>query len=635
MIRKAKHTIRFNYSCILFAMILFFDSAILNAQIDTLETDTTQTYFSDTGERNTEYFTQNNWSKYVGEDTSILQMQKFNPARNQDIPFAYLTNLGAPYYNRLFSFDRELGFDLGRNSIALYQNKMENLKYYRTNAPFTEIFYLLGTKGEQWIRFHHTQNITPRLNIALGFDKPIATGFYLRERKSYSNADLTVNWRTKDDRYKVYLGFIFNELDNEENGGISVDSLFDGYEGPRNLAEIYRDNAITEWWSFQGQLTHTYDFGKSEEKWIDDTTALNIFTPTTQLMHRFGAANFGYSFKDATMDDTYYPIIYSDADTLRDVSDVDGFYNYISFGNLHLFDPDSLPLLWEFSIKQQSYNLTDNSGSYNKNFLIPAAEMHLNILEGLFLNGKIGMDVIHNDFSISASLNNQSEFFTSGILASYKKIAPDWMQQHYDGFAYRWDNTFKDIGSINFGVYADVPKLFSALTVSYSIFDNYIFYDSTALPFQETKAFQSIQFQLKQHFKFGYFYLDNFFQVQFLSDFKKNFPVYASNHSFYFMHNLFKSALIIQTGVDVWYASNYYGYGYNIVNGQFYLQDNTKLDFTPVVDVFINFDIKALRFFLKFDNLSMGFFDCGYYEAPRYPMQDRTFKIGINWQLYY
>lgn len=635
MIRKAKHTIRCNYSCILFAMILCFNSAILTAQIDTLETDTIQTYFSDTGERNTEYFTQNNWNKYVSEDTSILHIQKFNPVRNQDIPFAYLSNLGAPYYNRLFSFDRELGFDLGRHSIDLYQNHIDNLKYYRTNAPFTEIFYLLGTKGEQWIQFHHTQNISPRLNIALGFDKPIATGYYLRERKSYSNADLTVSWRTKGDRYKVYLGFIFNELDNEENGGIAVDSLFDGYAGPRNLAEIYRDNAITEWWSFQGQLTHTYDFGKTEEQWIDDTTMVKNFNPTTQLMHRFGAANFGYNFKDATMDNAYYPIIYSDADTLKDVSDVDGFYNFISLGNLHLFEPDSITLLYEFSITQQSYNLTDNSGSYNKNFLIPAAEMHLNILDGFYLTGKIGMDVIHSDISVNASINKKSETFTSGIFASYKKITPDWMQQHYFGFAYRWDNSFKDIGSINFGVYADVPKLFSAFTVNYSIFDNYIFYDSTALPFQETKAFQSIQFQLKQHFKFGYFYLDNFFQIQLLSDFKKNFPVYASNHSFYFMHNLFKSALIIQTGVDVWYASDYYGYGYNIVNGQFYLQDNTKLDFTPVVDVFINFDIKALRFFLKFDNLSMGFFDRGYYEAPRYPMQDRTFKIGINWQLYY
>lgn len=137
-------------------------------------------------------------------------------------------------------------------------------------------------------------------------------------------------------------------------------------------------------------------------------------------MHRFGAANFGYSFKDATMDDSYYPIIYTDADTLKDVSDVDGFYNFISLGNLRVFDPDSITLLYEFSIEQQSYNLTDNSGSYNKNFLVPAAEMHLNILDGLFLKGKIGMDVIHSDISVNASINKNQKHLPPAFLHPIK-----------------------------------------------------------------------------------------------------------------------------------------------------------------------------------------------------------------------
>ncbi len=635
MIRPQTHTIKPILLCISVIVLLLANRPKGFAQLDTLTADSVSAYFADTIQRKTEYFTQSHWNTFVAVDTSLLQIQKYNPVRRQDIPFAYLTNLGAPYYNRLLQFDRELGFDIGRNTIALYQNHMTDLSYYRTNAPFTEIFYLLGTKGEQWIWFKHIQNISPQLNFALGFDKPVATGYYLRERKSYSNADLTVAWRTRNNRYKAYLGIIYNEVANEENGGVAVDSLFDSYTGPRNLAEVFRDNSITEWHSMQGQFTHTYDFGKTVDSLTGDTTVVSTFVPAVQLLHRLGAADFDYSFKDADGDNSYYPVIYAEADTLRDVSDVDGFYNYISIGNLHLFNPDSLPLLWEISVDQQTYNLSDNSGSHTKFFLIPAATLHWNIADGLSLYGKVGSDVIQSDLSGSAALRKELKHLNAGMNAVYKKIEPNWMMQHYSGFAYRWDTALDDIQFQSIGLYAEVPKWVSSLSVNVCNFDNYVFYDTVALPFQDPGAFQSVQLLLKQHMQFGNFYLDNVFQLQFLSKYKKYFPFYASNHTFYFMRNLFKSALIIQTGLDVWYATDYYGYGYNITTGQFYLQDDTKLEFSPVVDVFVNFDIRTLRFFLKFDNVAMGLFDRGYFEAPGYPMQDRTFKIGIDWQLYY
>ncbi|MFN3940718.1 MAG: putative porin, partial [Chitinophagales bacterium] len=182
---------------------------------------------------------------------------------------------------------------------------------------------------------------------------------------------------------------------------------------------------------------------------------------------------------------------------------------------------------------------------------------------------------------------------------------------------------------------AALPKLFTTLTASFNLYNNYIFYNAAGIPEQLDKKWQSVQMEAMQHFTFGSFYLDNYFQVQLLSDYAKHFPVYQSGHSFYLMRNLFKSALRIQTGFDFWYATAYKGYAYNIVTGQFLLQEETLLKFTPVIDLFVNFDIKSLRFFVKFDNFSMGFFDRGYYEAPHYPMQDRTFKLGISWQLYY
>lgn len=619
------------------AVILFLFCNYLQAQQDTVSADTVHRYLSDEGNFNTEYFTENNWLNFTSTDTTIFNIHKFNPARNQNVPYAYLTNLGAPYYNRFFTYNRTLGFDLGRDNIALYQNNMQSLHYYRTNAPFTEIFYLLGTKGEQWIRFMHTQNFGPRFNLALNFDKPIAAGYYLQERKSYSNFDLTTWWRSKDSRYKVYFGFIFNETDNEENGGISVDTLFTGYEGPRNLAETFRTDALTEWRSFQGQITQTYDVGITETIAVDDTTFIKQFTPKAQILYRVGAADFDYSFKDATGDNTYYPAIFADADTLTDISDVDGFYNFISFGDYAVSLNDSMgrDLLKEIFIQQQTYNLTDASGSYTKNYLILGGKIdyHVNDLFQTHINA--AYDIAQNDFEVALRLHGNFSYLPATLQLHLQKVNPQWLTQHYYGFAYRWENTFTDIVHNSVSIKAELPNLFTTVVASLNLYDNFIFYNTDGTPEQITDNFQSIQLEVEQHFAFGDFYLDNYFQVQILSRYEKHFPVYQSNHSFYLMRNLFKSALRIQTGVDLWYATAYDGYEYNIVTGQFLLQSDTHLQFTPVMDLFVNFDIKALRFFIKFDNFSMNFFDRGYYEAPRYPMQDRTFKLGISWQLYY
>ncbi|MFN3940105.1 MAG: putative porin, partial [Chitinophagales bacterium] len=316
--------------------------------------DSVQQYFSDADNVDTEFFTEADWLQFEQVDSSVLHFHRFNPARKPHVPFAYLSNLGAPYYDRFFRFDRTLGFDLGRNHIALYQNQIHTLRYFRTNAPFTDIFYLLGTKGEQWIRFIHTQNFGPRFNVALNFDKPIAAGYYLSERKSYSNFDLTSWWRSKNNRYKIYFGFIFNEVDNEENGGIAVDTLFAGYEGPRNLAETLRTDALTEWRSFQAQLTQTMDFGVTQTIAVDDTTLIKKFIPRVQLLYRMGAADFDYSFRDATENNAYYPQIFAESDTLTDITDVDGFYNFISFGNYAIpsYDSSRTHLFREVFIRQ-------------------------------------------------------------------------------------------------------------------------------------------------------------------------------------------------------------------------------------------------------------------------------------------
>ncbi|MCK4638509.1 MAG: hypothetical protein KAT33_03750, partial [Bacteroidales bacterium] len=51
-------------------------------------------------------------------------------------------------------------------------------------------------------------------------------------------------------------------------------------------------------------------------------------------------------------------------------------------------------------------------------------------------------------------------------------------------------------------------------------------------------------------------------------------------------------------------------------------------------DVFLNFKIKRVLFFVKYQHFNAGFSGYNYYTVPHYPMQDAAFKFGISWKFY-
>jgi hypothetical protein len=237
-----------------------------------------------------------------------------------------------------------------------------------------------------------------------------------------------------------------------------------------------------------------------------------------------------------------------------------------------------------------------------------------------------------------------------------KNIAPSVIQDRYTGFNNRWDHDFNHLESVIARTGIELQKLNFNFDASFIRLENYIAMISDAdsgyasiYPVQYTDLpLRILQLQLKQDFTLGQFHLDNRIAWQMIADHTSSgrdapivFPELVTQHSFYYQRHLFKSALFTKIGIDAWYASSYYGYKYNPINGQFGNQAGSDesnyqlLTFYPVFDIFANFDIRTFRFFLKVDNVAQGLFSNGYFEAPQYPMQPRGVKLGVNWMLFY
>lgn len=609
----------------------------LYAQTDTASIDSLDAHlFLDASNAHTEFFTASDFENFHIPDTSLDLFQKYNPARRQTYEYTWLGNLGAVYTPRFFEFNRYMGFDYGRHEHDLYLKDISELNYYRTNIPFTDLYYVIGSNSEQYFSVRHTRNVGRDFNFALGLDKISSEGYFQHMKQNVLNVDATLWYKTKNEFYRVYAGGIHSENKNDENGGINNDTLF---ELPfANLAAPFRTYGFTAWSNWQGEVTQQLIFGKRHI--VNDSTGASIKIPLVYLRHTFGAHNYNYKFEDL-FDTAFYSFLYVDDDTLRDVSDVDGFYNKLSVGNTSEKNDenDSLihsPFRWEVFALQQYHEVSDQSGEMIfRNFIAGTTLKGSEMADSLFnFNIDAAFDFVPGDYEAKASARLTKYFIQPELGVQTGKYSPTQLQQHYYGFRFRWETNFSPVNYSSGFVNVHLPEIHLEADASFTRMENFIYFENY-LPAQFPSALTVFQLQLKKDFILGDFHLNNALAYQSISAIIDK-PVYLANVSWYFQKHLFHSALFTQIGFDGWYISDYRGQYYNMITGQFNENNISEpLNYEPVIDVFASFDIRTFRFFIKGDNIAQGLFSKGLYEAPRYPMQPRGIKLGVNWMLFY
>lgn len=89
--------------------------------------------------------------------------------------------------------------------------------------------------------------------------------------------------------------------------------------------------------------------------------------------------------------------------------------------------------------------------------------------------------------------------------------------------------------------------------------------------------------------------------------------------------------MYLQTGVTLKYFSAYKANAFNPLLNEFVLQDATEIGNYPILDLFINAQIRRTRLYFKIENFSSSFTGRNYYAAPNYPYRDLTVRFGLVW----
>ena len=217
--------------------------------------------------------------------------------------------------------------------------------------------------------------------------------------------------------------------------------------------------------------------------------------------------------------------------------------------------------------------------------------------------------------------------------------APSLLQLEFSGNSLIWDMT-------NFLTNVTSNRLFAKgnlemknLTVRPGVnfyqLTNYVYYDTYALPAQYSGSITIFSPEIEVKLNWKNIFLENYIQYSLVSPNEIiNQPELFTYGRLYYQNKIFKKALLIQTGFDLFWKSKYFANHYMPVTQQFYLNDNFRIPSYVVSDFFINLQVKRATGFIKLSHFHQGFWGPGYFSTPFYPGMPRNFEFGIKWMFF-
>ena len=218
-----------------------------------------------------------------------------------------------------------------------------------------------------------------------------------------------------------------------------------------------------------------------------------------------------------------------------------------------------------------------------------------------------------------------------------KSTQPDanklFFQSNFENL--NWNNNFKNENSQI--VYGALNTKYGKITSSFNRLDNHVYFNENSLPTQFGETINYFKIKASNEFKYWKFALNNTIMYQNVIEGSNVFrvPNLVTRNTLYYTDYVFKGKpLLLQTGFTFKYFSKYKANQLNPVLNEFYIQNNTEIGDFPMVDFFVNGQVRRTRLFFKIENFTGNWTGRNYFSAPNYPYRDFTIRFGVVWNFF-
>lgn len=581
--------------------------------------------------------------KMISYPLSNNEFRRYNPVQAVYPFYQSLGNTGQFYQPMTYEIRTTTGFDYGINTQDAYIFKRENLKFYRTLKPFSEVSYIMGAKKENVLSVSHSQNIYKGIIFGIDYNLIHSIGFYQRQKSSHSDIAVKLHYSTPNRRYGIAAYYFYNRIVNYENGGISADSVFtENLENNRQVVAVKLQTAEARYressFGFQQYFQLSALNRKSDDSLnIPQGNKLNFILG--RISHELQYNKKAYAYFDSKPDTLYYRNYYYDSIQTYDSTGVSFLTNQIGWTNASLYNEKEPIVRLYAGMRHSLIQIRGRDISSDLSQVTYLGRLGLSLWPNMEVTGKgqfcIG-DYNNLDYFVEGGLV-QNVVFKSGKTAGIEgKLViyshdPGWYMQKYNSNHFRWDNDFgKQSGQIIAGF---LNILGNRTGVEIQSIRNLVIFGADTLPKQSSDNIGILKFSFSRYFKLKNWYGSAnliFQKVSNTTDLK--LPVFLGDVSLYYARNLFDEALFAQLGFDARYMTSYKAMSYEPSVRSFYNQDQIEIGNYPYIDVFLQFKIKRTLLFFKYEHINVLFRQYDYFSTPHYPLPDAAFKYGVRWR---
>ena len=603
-------------------------------------------------------------------DTLLDNLQNERFWYNDTTFYQHLGNVGTASQPLLYQISSKIGVRLGKNIFDRYAYDPDRINYFNTRSPYTHLYYVQGGRGEQAFEALHSRNITPNWNFGIAYqilsaDQQIGRASQDRRSRGFIDNQAVkafTHYRTKNEKYDVFFNFTYMKVEQIETGGILPDtSLATSLEDEESILSRFAEAPVqlTQASNEEGRanlhLLHIYKLAKENLKVyhnLDWRRQSNVYEDGSLASYRTSLQentnldraflvypNFdsveepGYNFSAART---------KDATTYRELQNVFGLtgnnklssYNaYAKLRNANMSYSATVPLPSDPEAADTTTRFGEvyHTDAYNQVFI--GGDIRLFYKNLAELTGEAEYQ-LGSDYRIKGKARIGGAFGTlERVLLSPTRVEDYMMSNHF-----MWNNDFETsvTDRIGFGYEGNIGKRqFLRLNAHYTNIKRYIYFNEAAVPQQASGNQRFWGADISHHIHFGPLHFKNIAAYTNTEEADKvRVPEWLLESSLYLEGFLFKKALFSQLGVQATYASSYYADAYMPVTQQFYVQDNFVVQGYPVVDVFLNADIKSVILFLKMSHVNDGLLEPAYFLTPYYPGMRRSFVFGLKWMFF-
>lgn len=559
-------------------------------------------------------------------DTSLHLFQRYLFQERSGFLTANLGNDGTAVRQLFVSSSTQLGSQLGYNAYLPYAFATDQVKYYQSKSPYSDIEYYLGAGGQTRLNFTFARNVDSLWNMGFEVQRLIGDKFLTDSKYKSGDQTLTNSWgllfqtnfRTRNNKYRLLSHVNYFDHGMQDQGGVQ---LLNGFTATEALN--YTDNGAL----FSGSGVQSNDSFIKFHLYHEF-----IGWKGLQLFQRLDIENRTVKFRDLNfathLNQAFYAKNYA--------ATSDSLYNenqWQSYAHQTGLKGIFRGFTYRTYFKQRYWDFSNPMAGAKRNRL----ENYVGLILQQKLNEKIdftaeGEYLLGSDYRLKAQF--VSPFFT--VKAQRSSVSPSLAQNWSYNAAFRWDQVLENVsfdeleGSLN----VQVKKLYFRPTATIQRIANYAYFDTLANAKQAVDVIGVFRTGFSaggSHGKFEW-------SALVLANTKTGpdvirMPGLVANANLA-LNVQYKKLLYMQFGVDVQHQSAYYGDAYMPVMQQYHLQDRYSLPAFVQADVYVNLRINRVRLFFKMQNINQGLLNSNYYTAYLHPAMARSFGYGVRWLLF-